>query len=230
MVILCSGTPSARMPVMDYRRAMRITGVALALVALGCSKPSSPTPADPPAPTRASATPTAGKPADAVAESLAKDDLLSVVASAHLSGEWSVSLYWDQARKATVADARLVFATDPSDPLAMPPYVSADQFRVDIGPPAKIVSHADPEKLRKSATQASRFETALKLARAELVKLPRYRHWQQEKWGYETVLFVSTKDGHVIVTFDTPAVTDNDIRIEIDPDTGSVVRSTVHME
>lgn len=164
------------------------------------------------------------------AQKLATEDLFAITSAAHLPGEWRVQLWWDSARKATVADVQLLFATDPSDPLAEQPYISADQFQVEVGPPARIVSHADPDKLRQVVSQASQVQIALDLARPELKTFERYQSWKKKQRRYTTRASLLHEKGYVSITFNPYGITDNNIDYIIDPSSKSIVSHSIHIE
>lgn len=152
---------------------------------------------------------------DTDAEKLANADLATMVAKEKLAGTWQLGpLYWDTSTRRTVGEARLVFAADPADHLAAPAFVAADQLAVDLGPPPKLLAHADPKKLRAAAARAGDVEVALALARAKLKTLPRYRGWVKAGWAYQTRVWLSA--AAIQVVFDTPNVTDQNIDIDID--------------
>src|SRR6185503_20103714 len=108
-------------------------------------------------------------------QKLASADLAATVAKEKLGGTWQLGpLYWDSVQKRTVGEARLVLAVDPADKLADAPFVAGDMLALDLGPPPKILVHADPKKLRDAAARTADVETALALGRAKLKTLPRY--------------------------------------------------------
>ncbi len=149
-------------------------------------------------------------------QKLASADLAATIASEKLAGAWQLGpLYWDSTQKHTIGEARLVFAADATDKLADAPFVAGDKIVLDLGPPAKILAHADAKKLREAAKRTADVETALAIARAKLKTLPRYSYWVKEGWKYETRVWLQgTK---ILVAFDTPNVTDQNINIEVDP-------------
>lgn len=156
------------------------------------------------------------------AQKLAASDLAFTVTGAKLSGTWQVgNLYWDDAKKHTVGEARLTFAADAGDKLGEAPFVAADVIVLEVGPPAKVLAHADATKLRDALARKAQIESAITAARAKLKTLPRYGYWLKEKWPYETRVWLQGKT--ILVVFDTPAVTDQNIAIEIDPATSKVL-------
>jgi hypothetical protein len=157
-------------------------------------------------------------------EKLAKADLASTVTTAKLAGTWQLGpLYWDSVQKRTIGEARLMFAVDASDKLADAPFVASDKVVIDLGPPAKMVAHADPKKLKETIARIAEIDAALAIARAKLKTLPRYSYWVKEGWKYETRVTVNENNKNVLVVFDTPNVTDQSIMIAIDPTTKKVL-------
>lgn len=157
-------------------------------------------------------------------EKLAKADLAATVTTAKLTGTWQLGpLYWDSVQKRTVGEARLVFAVDASDQLADAPFVASDKIVLDLGPPAKLLGHADPKKLKDALARTADIDAALAIARTKLKTLPRYGYWVKEGWKYETRISINDNNKNVLVVFDTPNVTDQSIMIAIDPTTKKVL-------
>lgn len=148
-------------------------------------------------------------------QKLAADDLAATVTTAKLAGSWQVGpLRWDSVEKRTVGDARLILASDATDKLAEAPYIVAHALVLDLGPPAKVTSHADPKKLRETLARKAEAETAVAVARAKLKTLPRHAEWVKEGWRYESRVVL--RDKAILVVFDPPNVTDQSVAVVID--------------
>jgi hypothetical protein len=158
----------------------------------------------------------------AAGRELAADDLAATVAREKMPGKWRIGpLYWNQTKQQTIGEARLVFAADPTDELAEPPFVAADTLALELGPPPRMLAHVDAQKLREVAVRAGEVDAVVGVARKTLKTLPRYAEWVRRRWRYETRVWL--RGATIIVSFDTPDVTDQDIAIEIDLATRQVL-------
>lgn len=119
----------------------------------------------------------------------------------------------------TDGSARLVFAADPDDPLADAPFIDVAPFTIENGPPAKVLAHVDPAKLKATAARVERLGSTLALARGaeEGAALRRLEGALRDPGVLE-------QGRHLDGAVRSYGVTDSTVMIDVDPAAGTIVK------
>lgn len=101
-------------------------------------------------------------------------------------------------------------------------------YQLDMTHQAHIVSRPTLALIQQALRDAETAQPARGIAVQKLKELPRFQAWKDRGWSYTTDVYLfgsfpSVKDGQVIVVFDTPLVTDQDITLTIDVKTKKII-------